>query len=182
MGFALGPLLGGILSAVDVLDVGAVGFGALWTSWTIGMALGALVLARRVRSALAGAAIVAIVVQSLGLALPTLWLVFVFALAAYLVGGAAHGLKNVLMRTLIHERVPARLHGRAFAAYNGLRNSAELVAVMGGGALVAAIGARWTLFFAGALPAPAGAAGLVVYRRLRIDERVEAPGVVKPSY
>lgn len=170
-----------VFFAVDVLDVGAVGFGALWTSWTIGMALGALVLARRVRSALAGAAIVAIVVQSLGLALPTLWLVFVFALAAYLVGGAAHGLKNVLMRTLIHQRVPARLHGRAFAAYNGLRNSAELVAVMGGGALVAAIGARWTLFFAGALPALAGVAGLVVYRRLRIDERVEAPGVAVVS-
>jgi hypothetical protein len=27
---------------------------------------------------------------------------------------------------LIHERVPADRHGRAFAAYNGLRNSAEL--------------------------------------------------------
>ena len=170
-----------VFFAVDVLDVGAIGFGALWTSWTIGMALGALVLARRARSALAGAAIVAIVVQSLGLALPTLWLVFAFALVSYLVGGAAHGLKNVLVRTLIHERVPVRLHGRAFAAYNGLRNSAELVAVIGGGALVAAIGARWTLFLAGALPALAGAAGLVVYRRLRIDERVEAPSISAAS-
>jgi MFS family permease len=168
-----------VFFAVDVLDVGSVGFGALMTSWTLGMALGALVLARRFTSALGGAAIVAIVVQSLGLALPTLWLVFAFALVSYFVGGAAHGTKNVLVRTLIHERVPTRLHGRAYAAYNGLRNSAELVAVMGGGVLVVAIGARWTLFLAGALPAAAGAIGLLVYRRMRIGEPVE--GAPAPS-
>ena len=40
---------------------------------------------------------------SLGLALPTLWLVFPFALVSYAIGGLAHGLKNVLIRTLIHE-------------------------------------------------------------------------------
>ena len=80
----------------------------------------------------------------------------------------------MLVRTLIHERVPSRLHGRAYAAYNGLRNSAELVAVMAGGVLVAAIGARWTLFLAGTLPATAGAVGLVVYRRTRIVEPLDA--------
>jgi MFS family permease len=163
-----------VFFAVDVLEVGSVGFGALMTSWTVGMALGALVLARRFAGALAAAAIVAIVVQSVGLALPTLWLVFAFALVSYFVGGAAHGTKNVLIRTLIHERVPARLHGRAYAAYNGLRNSAELVAIMGGGVLVAVIGARWTLFVAGALPAAAGATGLLVYRRMRLEEPVRA--------
>jgi len=135
------------------------------------MTLGALVLARRVPGrALAGAALAAIVVQSLGLALPTLWLVFPFALALYVVGGLAHGTKNVLVRTLMHERVPARLHGRAFAAYNGLRNAAELVALGGGGILIAAIGARWTLFLAGAIPAVAGLVGLAVYRRMQARE------------
>jgi len=100
-----------VFFAKDVLDVGDAGFGALWTSWAVGMTLGALVLARRVPGrALAGAALAAIVVQSLGLALPTLWLVFPFALALYVVGGLAHGTKNVLVRTLMHERVPARLH------------------------------------------------------------------------
>ena len=157
-----------VFFAKDVLGVGDAGFGALWTSWFVGMALGGLVLSRRVRGgALAGAALVAIVVQSLGLALPTIWISFAFALALYVVGGTAHGTKNVLLRTLLHQRVPARLHGRAFAAYNGLRNGAEMVALLLGGALVVALGARWTLFLAGALPALAGLAGLAVYRRTR---------------
>jgi hypothetical protein len=94
----------------------------------------------------------------------------------YFVGGAAHGTKNVLLRTLIHERVPAQLHGRSFAAYNGLRNLAELFAVLGGGVQIVAIGARWTLFLAGALPFVAGLAGLALHsRRRQVDE---APATV----
>ena len=167
-----------VFFAKDFLEVGDAGFGALWTAWFAGMALGGLLLARRVRStALAGAALVAIVVQSAGLALPTLWLVFAFALACYVVGGAAHGTKNVLVRTLLHERVPARLHGRAFAAYSALRNGAEMVALGLGGLLIAAIGARWTLFLAGVLPAAAGLAGLALYVR----RRGEALGEVSPE-
>jgi len=160
-----------VFFAKDVLEVGDAGFGALWSAWFLGMAIGGLVLARRVPGEmLAGIALVAIVVQSLGLAVPTLWLSFGFALALYVVGGAAHGTKNVLVRTLMHERVPARLHGRAFAAYNGLRNAAEMVALVLGGVLVATIGARWTLLLAGALPALAGLVGLAAYRRLRARE------------
>ncbi len=167
-----------VFFAKDVLEAGDLGFGALISAWTIGMALGALVLARRYRTSLAGAALVAIVVQSLGLALPTLWLVLTFALVSYGVGGLAHGLKNVLIRTLIHERVPQRLHGRAYAAYNGLRNAAELFAMACGGLLVVAIGARWTLFLAGAIPAVAGLAGIVVYRRLRV---LDVRAVAQPA-
>ncbi|MBA2614774.1 MAG: MFS transporter [Actinobacteria bacterium] len=88
-------------------------------------------------------------------------------------GGAAHGTKNVLIRTLMHQRVPARLHGRAFAAYNAVRNGAEMVALVLGGLLIAAIGARWTLFLAGAVPAIAGLFGLAAYRRMRRAEEPE---------
>jgi MFS family permease len=167
-----------VFFAKDFLDVGDAGFGALWSAWMIGMAVGALVLARRFSGpVLAGAALVAIVVQSLALAVPTLWLVFSFAVVLYLVGGAAHGTKNVLVRTLMHERVPGRLHGRAFAAYNGLRNAAEMVALVLGGLLIAAIGARWTLFVAGAVPAAAGLIGLAVYRRMQARQE----GLPTPS-
>jgi hypothetical protein len=85
------------------------------------------------------------------------------------------------VRTLIHERVPARLHGRAFAAYNGIRDFAELFAVVGGGVLIVAIGARWTLFVAGALPFMAGLGGLALYaaagasRRRRRRRRRSGP-------
>jgi MFS family permease len=170
-----------VFFAKDVLEVGDAGFGALMTAWALGMASGALVLARRLRMALALGALVAIVVQSSGLALPTLWLVFTFALASYFVGGLAHGLKNVVIRTLIHERVPDRLHGRAYAAYNGLRNFAELFAIMGGGALVAVIGARWTLLLAGAIPAAAGLVGLAVYARLRERDTVRTAALAEPA-
>ena len=158
-----------VFFAKDVLDAGDVGFGLLWGAWTVGMCFGGLVVARRLGGA--GVALTMIVVQSAALAVPTLWLSLAFACALYLVGGTAHGTKNVVVRTLIHERVPARLHGRAFAAYNGIRNFAELFAVVGGGLLIVAVGARWTLFVAGALPFVAGLGGLALYaRRRRLEE------------
>jgi len=157
-----------VFFATDVLDAGDLGYGALMTAWTGGMVLGATTLPRRVPAA-AGAtvALVAIAVQGAGLALPTLWLSLAFALVAYAVGGSAQGLKNVLIRTLIHERVPERLHGRAYAAYNGLRNGAELVALAGGGLMVSALGARSTLLLAGALPVLAALTGLAARRAPR---------------
>jgi hypothetical protein len=72
--------------------------------------------------------------------------------------------------------VPERLHGRAFAAYNGLRNGAEMAALAGGGALVATIGARWTLLFAGWLPIAVGLVALAVLRRMeRTVSELPAP-------
>ena len=161
-----------VFFATDYLGIGDVGYGALIASWTLGMALGATFLPRRVAAGmLAMGALVAIVVQGFGLAAPTLWLVPAFAFALYFVGGLAHGTKNVLVRTLIHERVPENLHGRAYAAYNALRNGAELVALVGGGLLVVALGARWTLFLAGAIPLAAGLVAVAVARR-RLAEPV----------
>ena len=155
-----------VFFATDYLGIGDVGYGALLTCWTLGMALGATLGPRRVAPGmLALGALVAIAVQGLGLAAPALWLVPAFAFGLYLVGGLAHGTKNVLIRTLIHERVPSSLHGRAYASYNALRNGAELVALVGGGLLVAAIGARWTLFLAGAVPMAAGLVAIAVARR-----------------
>jgi MFS family permease len=167
----------------DVLGAGDLGFGALYAIWMVGMAAGALVLSRRVRPEhVVAVTLAAIVVQGLGLGLPPLWLVLWFALAAAFVGGVGHGVKNTLSRTLIHERVPERLHGRAFAAYNGLRNAAEMAALAAGGALVALIGARWTLLFAGWLPIAVGLVALMVHRRMerRALELPAAAGAPAP--
>jgi hypothetical protein len=114
----------------------------------------------------AAAGIAAVATQGAALALPALWLSFAFYLACSFMGGLAHGLKNVMFRSLIHVRVPDRLHGRAFAAYNGIRNSAELGAFAAGGVLVAAIGPRGTVAYAGGLSALAGLVGLLALRRV----------------
>jgi MFS family permease len=171
-----------VFFAKDVLHLSDAGFGAWLTSWPVGMVVGALVVVRRLRVDLAAGALAAIVVQGMGLALPTIWVGIGLAFAGFLVGGIAHGTKNVLVRTLIHEQVPERLHGRTYAAYNGLRNGAELVALALGGILVATIGARGSLFVAGAVPALAGLACVAVYARARVSAvPLTEPPAQKPS-
>jgi MFS family permease len=143
--------------AVDVLHAGQAGYGGLLTAWTCGMVLGAVVLARRVpREQLAFAALAGVAVQGAGLFGASLATQLVAALAGFALGGAAHGVKNVLLRTLIHERVPDALRGRAYATYNGARNAAELGALALGGALVGAIGARAALLISGVVPLALG--------------------------
>lgn len=151
----------------DSLDMGDTAYGVFASVWTVGMALGALLASPRVAAgAVAATGLAAVALQGTGLALPALWLSFGFFLGCSFVGGFAHGIKNVMFRSLIHVRVPERLHGRAFAAYNGIRNSAELGAFAAGGVLVAAIGPRGTLAYAGGLSALAGLVGLVVLLRM----------------
>ena len=72
-----------------------------------------------------------------------------------------------MFRSLIHVRVPGRLHGRVFAAYNGIRNAAEVGAFAAGGLLVTAIGPRGTLAYAGGISALAGLIGLLVLLRMK---------------
>jgi MFS family permease len=157
-----------VFFAKKTLAAGDAGYGLLLGTWTVGMVLGGLLLARRLRGVVVTLA--AICIQSVGILLPTVWLVLAWACGWFLVGGVAHGTKNVLLRTVIHERVPGDLHGRAFAAYNGLRNFAEVFAVLGGGVLVVALGARWTMALAGALPLGVGLVALGRYRRGRPAE------------
>jgi MFS family permease len=154
------------------LGAGSLAYGALLTSWTLGMAAGSAGLAPRIMPAqLAAGGLAAVVLQGLGIAggafSPVLWM----ALAGFTFGGVAHGVKNVLLRTLIHERAPEALRGRAFAAYNGARNGAELGALALGGLLVGAAGARTTLVIAGLGPAAIGAACLLL---LSVRRRVAA--------
>ena len=132
------------------------------------MVLGATALARRVPTRLvAAAALAALAVQGAGMGLQAAWAILPVAFAGYLVGGLGHGVKNVLLRALIVARVPAAVHGRAFAAYNAARNTAELGAVGAGGVLVGALGPRAALVVAGLGPIVAAAAGLTALRRGR---------------
>jgi hypothetical protein len=135
------------------------------------MAVGSAGLAHRIGDArLAVGGLVAVVLQGFGIAGAALSPVLGVALIGFVFGGVAHGIKNVLLRTLIHERVPDALRGRAFAAYNGARNGAELGALVLGGIAVGALGASGALLLAGLGPAAIGAASLLllVNRRRRV--------------
>lgn len=159
--------VGEIFFVEDVLGRGEVAYGTMLSIWTIGMAMGAMLISRRVAAgALAAVGLAAATTQGVALALPALWLSFAFFLACSFLGGLSHGLKNVMFRSLIHSRVPDHLHGRAFAAYNGIRNTAELGSFAAGGVLVATIGARGTLGYAGGLSALAGLIGLLALARM----------------
>jgi hypothetical protein len=147
----------------DVLGAGSLTYGLLLTCWTLGMAAGSAGLAHRVaRTRLAAGSLVAVVLQGLGIAGGALSTVVWMALLGFSLGGVAHGVKNVLLRTLIHERAPEALRGRAFAAYNGARNGAELGALVLGGIVVGTLGARPALLVAGFGPAAIGAAALLL--------------------
>ena len=150
-----------VFFAKDVLHAGDTGYGVLMTLWTVGMVIGSTLVASRVpAAAYATAALGGDGAAGRRAGAAHAVARAPFALGAYLAGGVGHGTKNVLVRTLIHARVPDELRGRAWAAYSAGRNGAELVALVGGGLLVSAIGARWTLLAAGALPVAAAAIAL----------------------
>ena len=141
------------------------------------MAAGAAGVAHRVATTgLAAGALVAIVAQGLGLAGAAVAPVLGVALIGFAFAGVAHGAKNVLLRTLIHERVPEALRGRAFAAYNGARNGAELGALALGGLVVGAFGARAGLLASGVGPAVIGLTCLLFLTTTR-RRAAAAPGL-----
>lgn len=162
----------------DVLHAGGTAYAALFAVWMAGMVAGALALPQRVpRPAYAAVALIALAVQGTGMAGQTIVLALPAAFAGFLVGGIGHGLKNALIRTVIAERVPGHLHGRAFAAYNAARNAAETGALAAAGLLVAGLGARNALVAAGLGPVIAAAGGLtalaVQHRERRLPARLE---------
>jgi MFS family permease len=164
-----------VFFAQEDLAMGPEGFGILMSVWGAGMAIGALAIAPRFgRGAMAAGAVAAVAAQGAGIMVPALWPMVWLAIAGYLFGGVSHGTKNVLARTLIHHRAPERLRGRAFAAFNGLRNGAELVALTLGGLAIAVLGARWTLVYAGGVPLIAACLGLV-WMRARVRVPLPAP-------
>src|SRR5206468_503884 len=143
-------------------------YGVLLSAWTVGMATGSAGLAHRVGPThLAAGGLAAVVLQGLGIAGGALATIVWIALIGFSFGGVAHGVKNVLLRTLIHERAPEALRGRAFAAYNGARNGAELGALVLGGIAVSALGARPALLIAGVGPVAIGLACLLLLIKRR---------------
>jgi hypothetical protein len=145
----------------DVVGAGGAGFALVFAAWTAGMVAGAVGVAPRAAGgSLAAGGLAALALQGAGMAAAACWPVLAWVMLGYLVGGVGHGVKNVLLRTLIQQRIPSARHGRAFAAYNAARNTAELGALGLGGVALSLVGAQTALLIAGLGPVAAGLAGL----------------------
>ena len=150
----------------DVVGGSDAAYALVVCGWMAGMVFGATALAWRTPVRLmATAALVALAVQGAGMGVQAAAANLPLAFAGYLVGGVAHGVKNVLLRALIAVRVPEAVQGRAYAAYNAARSTAELGAVGAGGVLVSGIGPRGALTIAGLGPILAALAGLTALRQ-----------------
>ena len=159
--FMSASIPGDFAYATHSLGVGKLAFGFVLTAWATGMiAASNLLFGRIPAAAVAAATLVGAAVQGLAKFIAPFWQLYVVMLVAWSIGGMGHGIKNTGFRTLIHLRVDAAHHGRAFAAFNGLRNTAELAALAGGAVLVSTIGGRGTLWVAGGTSAVAALVGV----------------------
>jgi hypothetical protein len=160
--FMSASIPGDFAYATHSLGVGKLAFGFVLTAWAVGMIVASNVLPGRIpMAAVATATLVGAAVQGLAKFAAPFWQLYAVMLVAWTIGGMGHGVKNTGFRTLIHQRVDPAQHGRAFAAFNGLRNTAELAALAGGAVLVSTVGGRGTLWIAGGISAVAAIAGVV---------------------
>jgi MFS family permease len=182
--FAAADNVAEVFFAKDVLRAGDTGYGVLITTWTIGMVAGSTAAGRWARpSALAPVVLVGSVVGGIAVVVAAASAMYAVAITMFFVGGMANGMELVAMRSLLHHRVPDRLRGRAFAAYYGMVQAAQIVALGASGGLVEAAGARMTMLFAGIGTAAIGILGALLYVRIPSGERrtvAAAPTRVQP--
>ena len=170
--FAAADNVAEVFFAKDVLRAGDTGYGVLITTWTIGMVIGSTAAGRILRPAhLAPAVVLLPMVGGGAVALAAASAIYPLAVTMFLVGGFANGVELVGMRSLLHRRVPDRLRGRAFAAYYGMVQAAQIVALGASGGLVELAGPRMTMVFAGLGTAAVGVVGTFLYLRIPSDGR-----------
>jgi MFS family permease len=182
--FAAADNVAEVFFAKDVLRAGDTGYGVLITTWTIGMVAGSTAAGRWARpSSLAPVVLVGSVVGGIAVVVAAASAMYPVAVTMFFVGGMANGLELVAMRSLLHHRVPDRLRGRAFAAYYGMVQAAQIVALGASGGLVEAAGARMTMLFAGIGTVAVGTLGTLLYVRIPSGERrtvAAAPSRARP--
>lgn len=169
--FAAADNVAEVFFAVDVLGAGELGYGLLVATWTLGMVVGSIASRFLRRDWLAPAVPLLAVAGGTAVALAA-WSGFLpIALVMFLVGGFSNGVQLVAMRSLLHQRVPDRLRGRAFAAYYGMIQAAQIIALGASGGLVELAGTRLTMMLAGGGTAIVGVLGLLLYARVPARER-----------
>jgi MFS family permease len=146
-----------VFLAKDTFAAGDVGYGLLVSLWGGGMVLGSammVVLGDRINLVLLY--FLSIFVGAFALVGTGLAPVFVLALGALTVEGAATGIDNVATDTILQKRVPEAFLGRVFSIRFLGYSAGEALAYPAGGLLVDAFGPRSTYVLAGIATATAG--------------------------
>jgi MFS family permease len=135
--------------AEKVLHGGTTGYALLITAWTGGMTLGTVIAGRISARALSPAIVIGLVVLGLGVSAgalsPTMWM----AIAAYGIGGIGDGVQMVGARTLLLQRAPEHIAGRACAVFTAMTMGAVSIGMAAAAPLVAMFGVRGALLCAG---------------------------------
>jgi MFS family permease len=158
-------LVAELFLAERVLHGGTTGFALLVTAWTGGMTLGTMIAGRLSPRRLAPGIIVGLMVLGLGVTAgalsPTMWL----AIVAYGIGGIGDGMQMVGTRSLLLQRAPEHVAGRACAIFTGVTMGAVSLGTAASAPLVALLGVRGALLSAGlaAIAAGVGAVALGIH-------------------
>jgi MFS family permease len=165
--------------AEQVLHGGTTGYALLITAWTGGMTLGTLIAGRLPARRLAPGIVVGFLVLGLGVAggalSPTMWM----AIVAYGIGGIGDGIQVVGARTLLLQRAPEHIAGRACAVFTGMTFGAVSIGMAVSAPLVALFGIRGALLAAGVASIAAAFIALALrLNRMRGEPLPEVDGAV----
>lgn len=133
----------------DSLSAGVAGYGAIYTAWGIGAAIGSLVFARvldRSMLSIAGVSSVLVGLAYLGMGLSGS---IALTCALAVVGGAGNGVAFVATVTAIQEAAPRGDELRAAARLETVTTAAPGIGIVLGGLLTEFAGPRYTLALPG---------------------------------
>ncbi|MEU3709722.1 MFS transporter [Streptomyces catenulae] len=140
---------------------GVTAYGALLTTWSIGLVLGPVLVRGRTAApppqvfAVAAATVIGLAYLLAG---AVLWLPLM--LAAFLCGGMANALQNVMLRTYVMADCPPARRGQIGAAYGATLQTA-VACGFAAAAVLPADWSRWGIVTGGGIAALAGVAGTV---------------------
>jgi hypothetical protein len=98
-------------------------------------------------------------VAGVAVIVPAVFPVLPVALTGWLLAGVTNGAYHVAMRSLLHRRTPAGLHGRVFGAQFAAYNAAKVASMVTAGPVVALLQPRATILVMGVATAATGVVG-----------------------
>ena len=174
--------VGEIFLAKDTFGAGDFGYGLLFGSVGLGLAVGSLaapaVLSRRRIGAVYGGAIALMAIGfGAAAASPSVWV----AAACCVVGGAGNGVAGVCNATLVQRGAPDALRGRAFTLIMSVNFVALGAAMAAAGPILDHVGPRWLWAGAGMTLGISAIAGWVFAADVPAEETVELVEVAVPE-